>query len=879
MAEVRAGQSPPQSSLFSSNDSLFGLSIQGDRIQVVIEAVSEAAVSGVREKVNQLGGRVELMYQNLIQAFVPIRALENLAALGEVVFIRLPVQAQRTEETIVSTAQGNVVSEGASLIGAPAWQRAGLTGKGVKVGIIDSFRGYERLIGTELPSRDRLITRSFLPGGGMYDPTEAEDEAVHGTAVAEVVYDIAPEATFYLVATRTDVEYRLGQQWLIDQGVDVISESIDFDSGCFRGGGQFEPLYEQARKHRIFHSAAAGNNAGSHWEGTFTDQNGNDLHEFAPGHEDITIEAELVEGEIRGQRMPVAKFDFVLSWDAPCTGASNDYDLLIFRPGRNDPFRADWVWGEGVPIKEALWTFGFPNDHVGDRKTFRVMLQKRPGANPTRFDIVAETCDLCRRIEYVEPQGSISILEPAISPNVMTVGAAHHDPSSCPTTYCPGGLLFYSNRGPTKDGRIKPDITAPSHVSTVSYGPFVRRRDQGFTGTSAAQPHVAGAAALVKQAFPNFGPAEIQRFLEARAEDRGPPGKDNDWGAGFLLLGQVPSQVNKPTAPSSLQATARGPRDISLIWRDNSTNEDGFKIERRLQSDPIANYAEITRVGPSATSFSDTTVLPATAYCYRVRAFNRDGDSDYSNESCATTPSENRPPVANAGPDQTVTAGATVQLDGSKSSDPDGDKLTYTWRFVSLPGNSQAKLSDPNIINPTFVADFAGEYLIELTVDDGKDGRASARVKITATASVSLVSFEAKMDQGVFARVELPTAIRQQLPTGVRFEERPNTTRGGRTSNTLADVGLQLSSSTGSIFGTPTKLGAFQFLMEALLDNRAVAEIWVMITITQPVASPTLQVTSDKLTFRATLGGPNPPSPVSAGQQCRKRHAQLDRRS
>ncbi|MBI3357749.1 MAG: hypothetical protein HY038_13455, partial [Nitrospirae bacterium] len=126
MAEVRAGQSPPQSSLFSSNDSLFGLSIQGDRIQVVIEAVSEAAVSGVREKVNQLGGRVELMYQNLIQAFVPIRALENLAALGEVVFIRLPVQAQRTEETIVSTAQGNVVSEGASLIGAPAWQRAGL---------------------------------------------------------------------------------------------------------------------------------------------------------------------------------------------------------------------------------------------------------------------------------------------------------------------------------------------------------------------------------------------------------------------------------------------------------------------------------------------------------------------------------------------------------------------------------------------------------------------------------------------------------------------------------------------------------------------------------------------------------------------------------
>ncbi|MBN2034532.1 MAG: hypothetical protein JW836_14760 [Deltaproteobacteria bacterium] len=80
---------------------------------------------------------------------------------------------------------------------------------------------------------------------------------------------------------------------------------------------------------------------------------------------------------------------------------------------------------------------------------------------------------------------------------------------------------------------------------------------------------------------------------------------------------------------------------------------------------------------------------------------------------------ENSRPVANAGPDQTAYIGQTVTLDGSRSSDVDGDRLTYSWMLIYVPEGSNAVLSVPTIMNPTFILDRRGTYVAELTVHDG----------------------------------------------------------------------------------------------------------------------------------------------------------------
>ena len=127
--------------------------------------------------------------------------------------------------SLPASAQGPIVSQGVEVIGADVWQAAGYDGTGVKVAIWDfGFHGYESLLGTELPPADRLTARGFgMPIEGP--PEEHPEDAAHGTAVAEIVYDIAPGATFYLVATDSDQDAIDALEWLITEDVDVIAAS------------------------------------------------------------------------------------------------------------------------------------------------------------------------------------------------------------------------------------------------------------------------------------------------------------------------------------------------------------------------------------------------------------------------------------------------------------------------------------------------------------------------------------------------------------------------------------------------------------------------------------------------------------------------------
>ncbi len=94
-----------------------------------------------------------------------------------------------------------------------------------------------------------------------------------------------------------------------------------------------------------------------------------------------------------------------------------------------------------------------------------------------------------------------------------------------------------------------------------------------------------------------------------------------------------------PAAPNTLVVTAAGPRQINMTWKDNSTTEQGFAVERTIAGTGSSNYQTVATLPANATGFSDTTVSPGTTYGYRIRAFNSIGSSQSSSQF-ATTPSD-----------------------------------------------------------------------------------------------------------------------------------------------------------------------------------------------------------------------------------------------
>jgi RHS repeat-associated protein len=93
----------------------------------------------------------------------------------------------------------------------------------------------------------------------------------------------------------------------------------------------------------------------------------------------------------------------------------------------------------------------------------------------------------------------------------------------------------------------------------------------------------------------------------------------------------------------------------------------------------------------------------------------------------------NRPPLADAGPDQSVARGKRVSLDGSASRDPEGATLSHAWSLIDRPAGSAATLTDANRVRPTFTADMLGQYIAQLIVRDGPLASAPDTVRITVT--------------------------------------------------------------------------------------------------------------------------------------------------
>lgn len=460
-------------------------------------AAADLAVPRLTQRITALGGKVETSYGNDVQSLLPIDAVVQVAEEAWVRQIRLPLKPH----TCVIT------SEGVAKTGAYSWQN--LTPyhnqNVVKVAILDlGFTDYESLLGTELPAS--VTAKSFRSDLQL-------ETNVHGTACAEIVHDMAPAAQLYLVNFNTDTEQHQAVDWLIAQGVNIISYSIGWaNAGDGKGTGPITEDVKKAANAGITWCSAAGNDAQVHWEGTFNDTDSNNYHNFPDNDEYLEITLPAQENILVSMN-----WDDWGTWNGTeYSGSDNDYDLLFYE-------KTGDTWSYFLKSENLQNGFGAwptedyeienPTSHA---ITIGLRIYKHNAARNCKMEIFV--WGIGGPIEYNVPAGSLTI--PADSPFCVALGA------SDVTT---DAYHYYSSRGPTHDGRIKPDFAAPSGTSGWTYG------DHGFYGTSASTPHMAGAFALMKGKTP-YSLSQILDILIARALDLGDPGQDNKFGKGRLNL-------------------------------------------------------------------------------------------------------------------------------------------------------------------------------------------------------------------------------------------------------------------------------------------------------------------------------------------------------
>ena len=480
--------------------------LDGGTQQVTVVAILNegASANDLRVYVESLGGRVEAVVAEWrwVKIRTAPRDLRAIARHASVRHVRPPHYPRE-----------KVVSEGVAIVHAGEFiARTGADGSGVEVAILDTgWEGVEDLIGDELPA-DTEITPWVQERLGSFD-------SPHGTACAEIIHDMAPGAKLVIYGFEDFGSHVEALQDITARGIPILSHSIGWDN--IYPADDTSPMSNNARvteQRGTLFVTAAGNETGNYWKGSFRDEDGDGVIEFA--YEDASPT----------EYLPIGAFPegsvVILRWDDPIESSSHDYDLFIV----TSEFPDNPVFDDNPAVVYSSQNLQdgtqFPlesvNIEVDEFDTFYAVIRADAASTtlPTQeFSLWSEGQV---HLDYQAIKGTLTL--PADSSGAVSVGAVNLDL----------GLEGFSSRGPTDDGRIKPDLTAFDQISTESYGPFT------FWGTSAATPHVAGAAALILSAQPGLSVQQLREVLErATASGGDTTKKNNDIGFGLLDLNKA----------------------------------------------------------------------------------------------------------------------------------------------------------------------------------------------------------------------------------------------------------------------------------------------------------------------------------------------------
>ena len=465
-----------------------------DQNKVTVVLVSEPETTLDESWLQTFDTKVIKKSGNLSKIQCPINAIETIADnINGLLFIKLP---DRLMPSFVE-------SEGVDLTGAATYHSEGYIGSGIRVGVIDvGFAGLSSAISRgELPDN---IVEIDCTGATCVSSNFTSETEPHGTAVAEIIYDMAPGALLYLIKVLDTIDLEDAKNFAITQGIKIINLSLVVANTNFYDGECWfsNPVCtaNSAYANNILWVTAAGNEANRHYEATFSDTDNDGLHNVSGSDETLNIV------EAAGDSIHVN-----LTWNAwPTT--DQDYDLYLYdSAGTLIDSSLNLQTGTQWPTEKVVYSV--PVDGNG---TYHLVIDKSRATTNHRFEVYSAYHDLTPAV------ASSSLLSPADAEGAIAVGAIDH------SDWTTGPQEFFGSQGPTNDSRIKPDICGPDGISNDVFGTF--------SGTSASCAHVTGAAALILSRNQTCSASELMNALTTSAIDMGSSGKDNIYGYGRLNL-------------------------------------------------------------------------------------------------------------------------------------------------------------------------------------------------------------------------------------------------------------------------------------------------------------------------------------------------------